>query len=462
MAKLTSLRKLGAAIAFLCLTPSAWAAITGTVFQDYNGNGVFDTAGAGGATASDRGIGTVTVTAYGSANTVCGTATTAATGGYSLALTSTTGNCVGPSYRLEFTGLPANFKPGARSTDSVNSGVLNNASSSTQFVTDASTNVNFAINIPCDYCENNPTLVTSRFVGSGLDNVTAALSFPFQSGITAPGGADGTAEFVPTTYGLDFKSQDIGSVWGSSFAKQKRTVFFAAFQKRHAAYAKTTADTNGLNGSGRIYFANKPTSATGPATVTVPSLLVDLETLFPGSSKPAGDNHDPAIGWDNDNPAYGRVGRVGFGDVAVSQDESTLYAVSLADKKIYRVPLASPVVQVTTAAAVSSVDILTLANVPASACPNAASLIPGAINVNRYNGQIYFGLTCVAQGPGGVNDSSLLRSFVYRWDGAAASATQVANFPLTYARGCLAGNSCVGGRTIRLIYVAPLVQFMVK
>ena len=109
MKQVFTLGKFGTAVAFFCFTSSAWAAITGTVFQDYNGNGLFDTAGSAGATATDRGIGAVTVNAYGSNNTVCGAVTTATSGtvgAYSLALTSTTGNCAGPTYRVEFTGLP--------------------------------------------------------------------------------------------------------------------------------------------------------------------------------------------------------------------------------------------------------------------------------------------------------------------------------------------------------------------
>jgi protocatechuate 3,4-dioxygenase beta subunit len=424
-------------LAFVCcVSLQGWATITGDVFQDYNGNGFRDTAGTSGATSSDRGIGGVTITAYGLANTSCGTATTATTGtvgSYTLALTSSTGNCAGPIYRVEFTGLPATYRPGGRNADSVGSGVANAAGSSTQFAPDGATQINLAINIPCDYCENNPTLVTSRHVGSGTNDITATLSFPFNAGIVAPGTPNGVAELVPTTYGLAFRSQDVGALWGSSFARQKRTVFFAALQKRHAAYAKTAADPQGLNGSGRIYFAQKPSAAAGPTTISTPNLLVDLEALFPGSTKPAGDNHDPAAAWDNDNPAFGRVGRAAFGDVAVSRDESTLYAVSMNDKRIYRIPLSNPVTQVTATAGITSVDILALAGSTVNGCP-AASLIPGAINVNRYTGQVYFGLTCVAQGPGGVNDPSLLRSFVYRWDGSAASATQVANFPLNYAR----------------------------
>jgi uncharacterized repeat protein (TIGR01451 family) len=433
-----------------CLSGTTLAAITGRVFQDYNGNGQFDTTGTASATASDRGVGGVTLTAYGLGNTSCGTATSASTGTaavigtYSLTLTSTTVNCAGPTYRIEFTNLPATYFPSARSTDSVANGVANGSGSTVQFAADGATDVNLAINVPCDYCENNPALATSRHVGSGLDNITAALSFPFSAGIPTSTTPNGTAEFVPTTHGLEINSQSIGAVWGSSFARQKRTLFYAAFQKRHAAYAKTAADTQGLNGSGRIYYVAKPSAGAGPVTVTTPNLLVDLEALFPGSTKPAGNLHDPASSWDNDNVAFGLVGRVGFGDVAVSRDESLLYVVSLRDKRIYRVPLSAPVAQVTTAASISSVDILGLASVPVATC-TAANLIPGAINVNRYTGQIFFGLTCVAAGTGGINDPSAMRAFVYRWDGTAASATQVANFPLNYARQC--ASSDTGGLT---------------
>ncbi len=433
---------------------AALADITGLVFQDYNGNGQFDTGNTTTIMATDRGIGGVVVTAYGTNNAVCGTTTSATTGtvgSYTLVLTAPApAGCVGP-YRLEFTSLPADFRPSARSTDSAGSGLANNSGSSTQFAPNPSTNVNFAVNIPCDYCENNPTLITSRHVGSGVNTLMAALSFPYFSGIPGTTTPNDAAERVPTdaNHGLRITADKIGAVWGSSYAKQKKTLFYSAFQKRHAAYAKVVAanggtvpDANGHNGSGRIYFQQRPTAADGTPSITTINLLADLETLFPGSTKPAGDNHNSAD-WDADTPATGssafaRVGRVGFGDVAVSRDESILYAVSLNDKKIYKVPLAMPVALVTSG--VTSVEILSLASVPTTAtgCPNNASLIPGAINVNRYNGKVYFGLTCVAVGTTApvVNDPSRLRAFVYEWDGAATSATQVANFPLNYARQC--------------------------
>jgi uncharacterized repeat protein (TIGR01451 family) len=422
-----------AVTAFIATVSSAlsWGAITGTVFQDYNGNGLLDTAGTAGAIATDKGIAGVTVTAYGASNTSCGTATTAAAGTYSITLSSTTGNCAGPTYRVEFTTLPALFLPSAKSTASVAGGTATQAGSATQFVANGATNVNLAANIPCDYCEDNPLLSTSRLVaGSATAAAPAAFTFPYNAGSASGVGA---GKNVPTTHALEFDSNAVGTVWGQSYARSKKTVFFAAFQKRHASYSRDAADTAGINNSGRIFYGQR-------GTTTTPSLLVDLDVLIgANTSKPAGNNHTSPSAWINDLDAYGRVGRVGFGDIAVSRDESLLYAVNLNDKKIYKVPLSSPVSQVTSAASVTSVDMITLANVGtgATGCASAADLIPGAINVNRYTGDVFFSLTCVAAGTTGINDPDKLRGFVYRWNGAAATATEVANFPLNFPRNCL-------------------------
>src|SRR5262249_28876190 len=85
--------------------------ISGRVFQDFNGNGLYDTSGGTDAvpTAIDVGVAGVTVSAYDSAGVLRGTATTAATGLYSITATGT-----GP-YRVEFTTIPAGYSLSARS-----------------------------------------------------------------------------------------------------------------------------------------------------------------------------------------------------------------------------------------------------------------------------------------------------------------------------------------------------------
>src|SRR4051812_7778594 len=79
--------------------------ITGSVFHDFNANGIIDGAG-------ERGVAGVTVTAYDPSNTVRGTATTAADGTYTLSATGT-----GP-YRIEFTALPTGYFTGPQGSNS--------------------------------------------------------------------------------------------------------------------------------------------------------------------------------------------------------------------------------------------------------------------------------------------------------------------------------------------------------
>ncbi len=139
--------------------------VTGRVFQDYNGNGVYNTAGNAANPAIDKGVSGVTVTAYDNAGAVRGTAVTGNDGTYSLSATGT------GRYRLEFTNLPAGYFPSARSTDSVNGGTTTNAGTSVQFVPDGSTsNVNLAINYPDDYSQANPRIATTIMVNG--DQVT--------------------------------------------------------------------------------------------------------------------------------------------------------------------------------------------------------------------------------------------------------------------------------------------------
>src|ERR1700755_753401 len=139
------------AVPFGLFNTGAAGTISGRVFQDYNGNGNFDTAstlsnvsGTGTVgTAVDIGVAGVQVRAYDSSGanvTTGGAATTDASGNFSLSATGT-----GP-YRIEFTSIPAGYSPSARSTDSVNGGTASKSGTTVQFVPDgASTNVNLGL-----------------------------------------------------------------------------------------------------------------------------------------------------------------------------------------------------------------------------------------------------------------------------------------------------------------------------
>ena len=230
------------ALAAICLPLSSfWSAqasgtLTGRVFQDFNGNGAYDTtltipnsgSGTTGA-AVDRGVQSVTVTAYDPAGAAQGSASTAADGTYSIAATGT-----GP-YRVEFTNLPTGFYPSARNTDSVLGGSATNSGSSVQFVLDSNTsNINLAVNYPDDYSQDNPEIVSSLYQagdqGGAVSGQPTLISFPYGAGSTdTAAGANQAAFDAPTVWPLNLTAGEVGTTQGLAYARRTRTVYAGAF-----------------------------------------------------------------------------------------------------------------------------------------------------------------------------------------------------------------------------------------
>ncbi|MEP6903435.1 MAG: SdrD B-like domain-containing protein, partial [Actinomycetota bacterium] len=224
--------------------------ISGQVFQDYNGNGTFDTAGSAALPAIDAGIQGVTVTVYASNGTSKST-TTLASGAWSIDTSSAPVLPAGP-YRVEFTNLPANYQPSARSADSVVGGTATDSGSTVQFVNNVTTsNINLAINVAEDYCQNNPTLCTSILrPGNQSQTRATTISVPY----TAPSANTNLANESQT-----------GTVYGTAYQGSTKTIFQAAYMKRHAGF--------GSLGTGGVYKINMSSGS------PVFSNYVDLQTI---------------------------------------------------------------------------------------------------------------------------------------------------------------------------------------
>ncbi len=117
----------------------AAATISGRAYRDYNANGVID--------SLEPGMSGVMVTVYNANNAVVGTATTNATGNYTINDATTYS---GP-YRVEFTNAPSTVKSGPMGS---------NSGSTVLFLNGGSTTANMGFNNPANYCQDNPTLVT--------------------------------------------------------------------------------------------------------------------------------------------------------------------------------------------------------------------------------------------------------------------------------------------------------------
>ncbi len=356
------------------------ATITGRVFQDFNGNGTYDTTSTinndGFGTigvAIDRGVSGVTVSAYDSAGAARGSTTTDASGNFSLSATGT-----GP-YRIEFTNLPSGYYPSTRSTDSVQGGSSTNSGSTVQFVDNANTsNVNLAINYPTDYSQNNPEIVASMFeqgdaVTGPNSAASAILSFPYSAGSTDTSGSATESLFdVPNVNPLDIASSQIGPTYGIAYARKSRLIYAAAYFKRHAGF--------GPRGPNGIYVLNRTGSGSVNTFFTVPGT--------------ATNSHDTTnYNRDNGNTGWDAVGKTSLGGMALSEDETKLYVWNLANRTLYALN-ATTGVQIASQAAPSSLPL------PSGTCASS-DIRPFAVTV--YRGQLYVGFICSAESSSNVD-----------------------------------------------------------
>ncbi len=386
---------------------SASGTITGRVFQDYNGNGIYDNPTTN--PAVDVGVGGVTVTVFDSAGTVRGTATTCRglnnptsyctginNGMYSISAAGT-----GP-YRVEFTTLPAGYFSSARSTDSVDSGTTNGSGTTVQFVRDGNNElVNLAVNHPDDYCQNNPDICVNQYVNGDNEK-----DLSINSGIwripyaTAAGNANNQNPIA--------NKDQVGSTWGLAYSKTRKRLYSAAFLKRHVGLEGAT---NGDGGNlGAIYSSVIAPNFSSQNATTAPTLLTTIPSVgTPPTSRglglPTGTSADPN--------AFASVGKIGLGDIEMSQDESLLYAVNLNNKKLYSFNISSG----------AMLDY----TIPNPSCVGG-EWRPFALG--RYRNTMYVGGVCDASASGSAAN---LRAIVYSFN--TPTFTKVLDVPLNYSKG---------------------------
>ncbi len=371
--------------------------ITGRVFQDFNGNGTYDTTatwtnnGFGSVAAPiDRGISGVQVRAYSTAGvnvTSGGVATTDANGLYTLT-TSDAGT--GP-YRVEFTSLPTGYLPSARSKSSVGAGTATNAGSTVQFVSSGATNVNLAVNHPSDYSQDNPEVVATLFregdqISGGNNGLSTMVSFPYAAGSSDTSTSATTSLYdAPTTYPLSMMANEIGTTFGLAYARKSRRVYASAYFKRHAGF--------GPQGPNAIYVIDRAGGGSVVNFFTVPGT--------------ATNSHD-ASNWarDNGNTGWDAVGKTSLGGIALSEDETVLYVWNLSNKTLYAL-------NATTGALITSQAAPTSLPLPSGTC-SANEIRPFALQM--YRGQLYVGFVCSAEGSTNV-DTYVDANSNGLWDG---------------------------------------------
>ena len=378
-------------------TTIASAQVSGTVFRDFNANGTKDNT----STYSEPGVPNITVKAYNSAGTQVGsTQTTSATGTYSF-----TGLTL--PIRVEFSGLGTGDYTAPSGTSN---------GTSIQFVTAASTNVNFAVNASDDYWNNtaqsNPKYLIPCYVNGDKDS-------PFVTNEAAIVAVDESDNGLAPTLDKVAKWSEVGAVWGSAFQRTKDRYFFSAMLKRHAGV--------GPKGLGGIYMIENTGSGYGVTgsfslegvTPSNGGSPINVGSVTRVTTPETDDNYirfSTTLGPARDLDAYAKVGKTSFGDIELDNKTNTLFIVNTthAQRSIITVDVSGGTASLNNASAATlapltkSYLLTTLSGFPTS---TKGVIRPWALKIHK--GMGYLGVVDDASISKDPND---LRAYVLKFD----------------------------------------------
>lgn len=346
--------------------------VGGTVFRDFNFNGVQDAASA--SLLAETGYAGVTVTVYGSNGTSLGTATTNATGAWTVSgLTASTRVLVKYS-------PPAGWFPGA---------IGSNSNSELQLVTVGSCALKSGVATPPDYCQATPNLIGSCL--SDRYQIVKPNTFVTNAWDITDNATLYIKKFGETGLGMTAltKYNQTGNLFGVAYARKTKMVFGSSYIR-----------SGGINASalGKIFRYDAQKNAV--------TTWADLPALGYSVGNPVDVNVDQ-------NAQF--VGYTNLGDVDISRDESQLYVANIFSKKILILPVATD--GSLNSAGIKQVTLPT-------PCGSAANTAVCGLGVHA-NGRVYAGVTCT--GPL-LKDIKLT---VYSFDPAAGDPTSTVQLELT-------------------------------
>ncbi|MCP3929356.1 MAG: T9SS type B sorting domain-containing protein [Bacteroidetes bacterium] len=366
--------------------------VGGTIFGDYNKNGLNDQIGA---------IEGITVYIFG-----CGAE------GESMLLDSTfsdyageysfSGLTDGASYRLEFVvpaslkDLNAGFGGGDNGTD-------------VQFVTAPDCEADVGFSAPQDFCEPIPFMIATCFVNgdpladgaTGADMETVVMFANDSEGSTTP----------PQKLA---NAGEVGSVYGLAYDRGRQLIYTSAFIKRHVGL--------GPLGIGGIYTidVSDPDNPLVAPFLDVKTIGIDVGDILSNSARGLPADSEMAS---NDPEAYDAVAKKGIGSIVLSDDLTTLWLVNLANQTLYSIEIDSD----NNPATIPTNEDVTSYPLPETGCTNG-SFRPFA--VKYYRGNLYVGGVCDAAIGGTVDD---LEAIIYKFSNGVFS--KVFRFDLDYVKG---------------------------
>ncbi len=280
--------------AFLLFQPGGTAvhadgSISGTVFRDFNSNGLLD--------ANEPGIGGITVTAVSDTGDTR-TTTTDANGTYTL-----TPDLVGNEARVEFT-LPTDG-----SLDFLKPSVAGGTTVQFVDISNDVFNVNAGFLNPAQYALAAAEVVAPRFQRG--ENVLTTNQPVIQ-------GHDYNLNSANPPLTVYANADQVGTIYGMAYQSSSEVLFGSTYIRRGAGVGPS-------NLTGTIYKL----SGSG-----APSNFFEIANTG-ANPHPNGMGHNFVV----DTAGYSAVGKVGLGDLEISDDEQTLYAVNLNTRELVIMPL---------------------------------------------------------------------------------------------------------------------------
>ncbi len=397
---------------FFILCTNLNAQVSGTVFRDYNGDGIKNT-----GAFNEPYVSGITVKAT-ITNGTSITTTTNVLGYYSFSAAQLPS---GTDVRIEFLNLGLGDFSGFSGTGN---------KTSVQFMTTPITNVDFAVNAPDDFYNNvtnpDPTLMAvteRRGVLNGSQGGRYTL-VQLKNSSSGPNNPSNSVEVTIDTSNRPATHSQTGSLFGLAYQSKQDRFFATALIKRVSDF--------GPRGPGGVYIASKSgLNYTNTASFTLQGVIpanggtaLDFGSVT-RSSIPTNDNYMP-VGWDNsfnpvyydgrDNDAFVKAGTMAYGDIEADPQTDLLYTVNLFQKKLIVIDASMPTTffnGATPAALAPYIKAYNIASLPG--CP----AVTGAGNnlrpfcVKIYKGVGYLGLISDAMNTQSVHD---LKGYVLQFD----------------------------------------------
>jgi len=204
----------------------------------------------------------------------------------------------------------------------------------------------------------------------------------FVNGDPLGGGTSGeysTIRYIPTPNSQNSdtsvikhlaKNKETGTVWGLAYDKKNQIIYASAVLKRHCGLGPL-----GLGGIYKIDVSDldNPVVSNFTTVPNVGSVKSNADRDLPKDALNGSDQYPSR------DPIFDEIGKVGLGDIDLSPDGKTLYAVNINEKKLVAIDVSNP----------NSKTTYSIPD-PFGGC---SSYRPWAVKV-RDNGDVYVGSTC--------------------------------------------------------------------